>query len=135
MAILKAFKGLRPPQNIVKELASRPYDVLKSAEARIEAEGNPYSLLHIIKPEIDLAENINLYSEEVYNKAKENLAAFKANTWLEADGGATRIDQVLVPKSPAAGVPPNAPSPATVSHSGPDSAVKLKEVYEMVSPA
>lgn len=72
MATLKAFKGLRPPQTIVKDLASRPYDVLNSAEARIEVEGNPYSLLHIIKPEIDLPEGINLYSDEVYNKAKSN---------------------------------------------------------------
>jgi uncharacterized protein (DUF1015 family) len=54
MAILKAFRGLRPPKDIARDLASRPYDVLNSKEARIEAEGNPYSLLHIIKPEIDL---------------------------------------------------------------------------------
>ncbi len=86
MATLKAFKGLRPPQTIVKDLASRPYDVLNSAEARIEAEGNPYSLLHIIKPEIDLPEGINLYSEEVYEKAKSNFESFKEKEWLEADG-------------------------------------------------
>ena len=85
MATLKAFKGLRPPQTIVKDLASRPYDVLNSAEARIEAEGNPYSLLHIIKPEIDLPEGTDLYSEEVYNKAKSNFNAFKEKGWLEAD--------------------------------------------------
>jgi len=86
MATLKAFKGLRPPQTIVKDLASRPYDVLNSAEARIEVEGNPYSLLHIIKPEVDLPEGINLYSEEVYNKAKSNFDLFKEKEWLEADG-------------------------------------------------
>jgi uncharacterized protein (DUF1015 family) len=86
MATLKAFKGLRPPQTIVKDLASRPYDVLNSAEARLEAEGNPYSLLHIIKPEIDLPEGTKLYSEEVYNKAKSNLDLFKEKGWLEADG-------------------------------------------------
>lgn len=85
MAILKAFKGLRPPQNIVKELASRPYDVLNSAEARIEVEGNKYSLLHIIKPEIDLKEGVSLYSEEVYNKAKSNLVEFKSKGWLVND--------------------------------------------------
>ncbi len=85
MAILKAFKGYRPPQDIVKELASRPYDVLNSKEARAEVVGNNYSLLHIIKPEIDLAENINLYSDEVYNKAKENFEIFKANNWLVQD--------------------------------------------------
>ncbi|MFK5857577.1 MAG: DUF1015 family protein [Bacteroidota bacterium] len=85
MAILKAFKGYRPPQNIVKELASRPYDVLNSKEARNEVIGNDYSLLHIIKPEIDLAEDINLYSEEVYNKAKENFDKFKDKKWLMQD--------------------------------------------------
>jgi len=85
MAILKAFKGLRPPQDIVKDLASRPYDVLNSTEARVEADGNPYSLLHIIKPEIDLAEDVNLYSQEVYDKAKSNLERFKENEWLLQD--------------------------------------------------
>ncbi len=85
MAILKAFKGLRPPQNIVKDLASRPYDVLNSSEARVEADGNPYSLLHIIKPEIDLPEDVNLYSQEVYDKAKSNLERFKENEWLVQD--------------------------------------------------
>ena len=85
MAILKSFKGLRPPQEIVKELASRPYDVLNSEEARKEADGNKYSLLHIIKPEIDLEEGIDLYSKEVYNKASENLEKFKKSGWLVAD--------------------------------------------------
>ncbi len=85
MATLKAFKGLRPPKEIVAKLASRPYDVLNSKEARKEAEGNEYSLLHIIKPEIDLPEETNLYSEEVYNKAKENLDKFKENGWLKQD--------------------------------------------------
>lgn len=85
MAILKAFKGLRPPTNIAQELASRPYDVLNSAEARVEAGDNKYSLLHIIKPEIDLPEGVNLYSEDVYNKAKENFNMFKDGGWLVQD--------------------------------------------------
>ena len=85
MAILKAFKGLRPPQTIVKELASRPYDVLNSAEACLEAEGNPYTLLHVIKPEIDLPEGTSLYSQEVYDKAKANFDAFKEKGWLVPD--------------------------------------------------
>jgi len=85
MATLKAFKGLRPPKNIVRKLASRPYDVLDSEEARIEAEGNPYSLLHIIKPEIDLPKDIDHYSPEVYNKAKENFDKFKKEGWLIQD--------------------------------------------------
>ncbi|NOX86843.1 MAG: DUF1015 domain-containing protein [Chlorobi bacterium] len=85
MATLKAFKGLRPPKEIAKDLASRPYDVLNSEEAREEAKGNPFSLLHIIKPEIDLAEGINLYNPEVYEKAKENFEAFKQKGWLKKD--------------------------------------------------
>ena len=56
MAKVKPFKGVRPPRRMVTEVASRPYDVLNSAEARAEAEGNPKSLYHIIKPEIDFAE-------------------------------------------------------------------------------
>jgi len=85
MATLKAFKGLRPPNEIVQKLASRPYDVLNSEEARHEAAGNEFSLLHIIKPEIDLEDGVDLYSQEVYNKAKSNLEKFKNSAWLEAD--------------------------------------------------
>ncbi len=85
MATLKAFKGLRPPEEIVKQLASRPYDVLNSKEAREEADNNEYSLLHIIKPEIDLPEGTNLYSQEVYDKAHSNLEKFKVNRWLVPD--------------------------------------------------
>lgn len=55
MAKVKPFKGIRPPRELVEEVASRPYDVLNSEEARQEAEGNPRSLYHIIKPEIDFA--------------------------------------------------------------------------------
>jgi len=85
MAILKPFKGLRPPIEIAKDLASRPYDVLNSEEAREEAKGNPYSLLHIIKPEIDLPESIDIHSEPVYNKAKENFQSFKNKGWLKPE--------------------------------------------------
>jgi uncharacterized protein (DUF1015 family) len=85
MAILKAFKGLRPPKNISKELASRPYDVLNSSEARDEARGNQYSLLHIIKPEIDLPVGIDEHDQVVYEKAKENLQKYKVNKWLVPD--------------------------------------------------
>lgn len=85
MAILKPLKGLRPPKEISQKVASRPYDVLNSREARIEASGNPWSLLHIIKPEIDLPEGIDEHSPEVYEKAKENLEKFRNNKWLEQD--------------------------------------------------
>lgn len=85
MAILKPFKGLRPPKEIVKQLASRPYDVLNSAEARIEAAGNPYSLLRVTKAEIDLPEGIDEHSQEVYDKVVENFNMFKNNKWLVQD--------------------------------------------------
>ena len=85
MAIVKPFKGLRPPVAISKALASRPYDVLNSDEAREEAKGNDYSLLHIIKPEIDLPASIDLHSQPVYDKAKENFGLFRERGWLIPD--------------------------------------------------
>ncbi|HNW76628.1 MAG TPA: DUF1015 family protein [Bacteroidales bacterium] len=85
MAILKPFRGLRPPVDIARDLASRPYDVLNSKEARIEATGNPYSLLHIIKPEIDLPEGMDEHDQQVYDKAKENFTKFREKGWLVQD--------------------------------------------------
>jgi len=85
MAILKPFKGLRPPVELAAMVASRPYDVLNSEEARHEAEGNSCSLLHIIKPEIDLPGGIDEHSPEVYQKAVDNLNLFKSNGWLKQD--------------------------------------------------
>ena len=76
MAIIKPFKALRPQAQLAKHVASRPYDVLTSAEAKIEAQGNPNSFLHITKSEIDLPESIDIHSDKVYEKAKENLNAF-----------------------------------------------------------
>ncbi len=85
MTLLKAFRGLRPPKEIVKDLASRPYDVLNSDEARVEAKGNPYSLLHIIKPEIDLPFGMDCHSQPIYDKAKENFDLFRDKGWLVQD--------------------------------------------------
>ena len=76
MSIIKPFKALRPQAQFTKQVASRPYDVLSSAEARIEAQGNPASFLHITKSEIDLPEATDIHSKEVYEKAKQNLDAF-----------------------------------------------------------
>ncbi len=84
MAILKAFRGIRPPVDIVEELACRPYDVLNSEEAREEA--NPHSLLHITKPEIDFDPGTDIHIQAVYDKAKENFASFKKKGYLEQDG-------------------------------------------------
>lgn len=85
MVKIKAFKWFRPPKEIVQDLASRPYDVLDSQEARKEAEWNQYSLLHIIKPEIDLLVDIDLHDQVVYDKAKENFELFKNNWRLKQD--------------------------------------------------
>jgi Uncharacterized conserved protein len=77
MAIIKPFKGIRPPQALIEQVASRPYDVLNSEEARKEAEGNEKSLYHIIKPEIDFPVGTDEHDEAVYQKAAENFAKFK----------------------------------------------------------
>ncbi|MBN2349825.1 MAG: DUF1015 domain-containing protein [Bacteroidales bacterium] len=73
MAIVLPFKGYRPKRELASSLASRPYDVLSSDEARIEVKDNPNSFLHIVKPEVDLPEDVDHYSEQVYNKGRENL--------------------------------------------------------------
>ncbi len=85
MAHIKPFRGIRPPQSIVKRLSSRPYDVLNSDEARSEAKGNEMSLYHIIKPEIDFEIGTDEHDPRVYAKAKENYDKFKANRWLVQD--------------------------------------------------
>jgi uncharacterized protein (DUF1015 family) len=85
MAILKPFRGLRPPVNIAREIASRPYDVLNSDEAREEARGNPYSLLHIIKPEIDCPLGTGEYDPLVYDTARKNFEQFCDQGWLVQD--------------------------------------------------
>jgi len=88
MITIRPFRGLRPPQNIAANIACQPYDVLDTAEARIESEGNPQSFYHIDKPEIDLADEIDHYSEAVYAKGKENLDLFIEKGWLKRDGTA-----------------------------------------------
>jgi uncharacterized protein (DUF1015 family) len=85
MAIIKPFRGFRPPKNLVEKVASRPYDVLNSEEARAEADGNEYSLYHIIKPEIDFAPGFDEHDEKVYEKAAENFTKFRENGWLVQD--------------------------------------------------
>ncbi len=76
MITIHPFKALRPAAESAKQLASRPYDVLNSKEAKVEAQGNNVSFLHITKSEIDLPDNTDIHSQEVYDKAKENLDAF-----------------------------------------------------------
>lgn len=86
MAIIKPFKGVRPPKELVEQVASRPYDVLNSEEARAEAAGNEKSLYHIIKPEIDFPVGTDEHDECVYSKAAENFQMFQDKGWLVQDG-------------------------------------------------
>lgn len=85
MAKVKPFKGVRPPRELVEEVASRPYDVLNSEEARKEAEGNQKSLYHIIKPEIDFEPGFDEHDPAVYDKAVENFRKFQKEGWLVQD--------------------------------------------------
>lgn len=85
MAKIKPFKGIRPPRQLVEEVASRPYDVLSSQEARQEAEGNPKSLYHIIKPEINFQPGTDEHDPKVYVAAVEQFNAFQKNGWLVQD--------------------------------------------------
>ena len=85
MAIIKPFKGIRPPKELVEQVASRPYDVLNSEEAREEAKGNEKSLYHIIKPEIDFPAGTDEHDPKVYEKAAENFQMFQDKGWLVQD--------------------------------------------------
>jgi len=85
MAIIKPFKGIRPPKDLVEKVESRPYDVLDSEEARAEAGDNEMSLYHIIKPEIDFPVGTSEYDPRVYEKAAENFKKFQDNGWLVQD--------------------------------------------------
>ena len=76
MAIISPFNAVRPKPELALQVAARPYDVLNSDEARTEAEGNPFSFLHITKPEIDLPAGIDIHSQQVYDKANETLLNF-----------------------------------------------------------
>lgn len=85
MAIVRPFKGLRPPRDVAPKLASLPYDVINSQEAREIAKDNPQSFLHVVKPEIDLDPGINLYDQSVYDKAVANFKMFQQKGWLKKD--------------------------------------------------
>lgn len=85
MATIRPFRGLRPPQNLVEQVESRPYDVLNSEEARAEAAGNEMSLYHIIKPEIDFEPGTSEYDPRVYEQAARNFQKFQDNGWLVQD--------------------------------------------------
>jgi uncharacterized protein (DUF1015 family) len=83
MALIRPFRALRPPVERAAEVAAVPYDVVNTAEAAALAEGNPLSFLHVSRPEIDLPEGTDLYSEEVYAKAVENFERLVVEVPLE----------------------------------------------------
>ncbi len=85
MAIISAFRALRPAKDLASRVASLPYDVLNTAEAKLVAENNPYSFLHITKSEIDLPEGTDIHSEGVYRKAADNLFIFQNHQILIRD--------------------------------------------------
>ncbi len=85
MAIIKPFKGLRPAKGLAPKIASRPYDVLNSEEARAEAGANIYSLLRIIKPEIEFPSGTDEHDQKVYDMAVENFKLFQQKAWLVQD--------------------------------------------------
>ena len=85
MAVVKPFRGIRPPKEFVEQVESRPYDVLDSEEARAEAGDNEKSLYHIIKPEIDFPVGTSEYDPRVYEKAAENFQKFQDKGWLKQD--------------------------------------------------
>jgi len=82
VAAIYPFRALRPPVDKVRQVAAVPYDVVNTEEARALAEGNPLSFLHVSRPEIDLPEGTHIYSDEVYEKARENFERFKAEGTL-----------------------------------------------------
>lgn len=85
MVVLKPFQGYLANRALAQQLISPPYDVMNSKEARIMAAGNPYSFLHVKKPEIDLPEGTDLYSDIVYQTGRANLQSFIQKKWLEKD--------------------------------------------------
>ncbi|MDR2848622.1 MAG: DUF1015 family protein [Bacteroidales bacterium] len=85
MAVLKAFKGIRPVKEHAAKIASRPYDVLNRAEALKEADGNPLSFLHVIKPEIDLPDTTDEHAPEVYTKGSSNFQKMIADGVFRTD--------------------------------------------------
>jgi len=85
MAIVKPFRGLRPPKNIAEEVACLPYDVMNAEEAREMAKGKEKSLLHITRAEIDLPEGTDIHSQEVYERSRNNFMNFQQNGWLQQE--------------------------------------------------
>ncbi len=105
MVKIKAFRGLRPVKEKVHLVASRPYDVLNTEEARKEVQGNPDSFLHVVKPEIDFPSDQNPYAPEVYLKGKENFKALlEKGTFFQDDKDCLYIYQLTMDGKSQAGI-------------------------------
>ncbi len=105
MAKIKAFKGFRPDKENVHLVASRPYDVLNTEEARQEAKGNDLSFLHVVKPEIDFPEGQDPYAPEIYTKGKENFAELVQNgTFVKDESDCLYIYQLTMNGRTQAGI-------------------------------
>lgn len=85
MAVIRQFRAIRPTPEMAEKVAALPYDVVNSEEAREMTKNNPYSFLHVDKAEIDLSRETDIYSPEVYNKAKENLQGMIKDGMLVQD--------------------------------------------------
>jgi len=104
MAAIQPFRSLRPKPEQASKLASRPYDVLSSDEARVEAKDNPVSFLHVTKPEIDLPADVNIHSQAVYDMAKENLQRLISDgVLLREEKPCYYIYQLVMPARPEGG--------------------------------
>jgi len=85
MAIVKPFKAIRPATDLVEKVACLPYDVMNTEEAREMAKGNPYSFLHVVRPEINLADDQDPYADVVYETARKNLDAFVEKGYMKEE--------------------------------------------------
>ena len=85
MVKVKPIKGFLANKALAPKIISPPYDVMSSAEARVMAQGNPHSFLHVNKPEIDLPPSLDPYDPQVYQQGKRNLQSFISNNWLVSD--------------------------------------------------
>ncbi len=104
MAIIKPFRALRPKTELARQVASKPYDVLNSDEARAEAKDNPFSFLHVTRSEIDLPADTDVHSETVYQKAKENLQQFiQHDILLKEEKTCYYVYQLKMPARPGGG--------------------------------
>ena len=98
MSLIRPFRGLRPTAELAAEIASPPYDVIDSDEARAMAKGNDKSFLHVVKPEIDLEPSVDLYDDSVYGKAVENLQKFLRGSRRDLSKALGQLESGVRPK-------------------------------------